>query len=40
MGEEIEEKEVKLKAFSVNDSWARFVVLFLGDPHGLEGGKR
>jgi len=29
-----------LEALAVDDSWARLVVLLLGDPHLLEGGKR
>lgn len=28
-----------LEALSVDNSWARFVVFFLADPHGLEGGQ-
>ena len=28
-----------LKAFPVNNSWARFVIFLLGDPHLLEGGQ-
>ena len=31
---------MKLEALSVNNGWARFVVLLLGDPHLLEGGQR
>merc|ERR1719423_230471 len=30
----------KLEALAVNNSGAGLVVLFLGDPHGLEGGER
>merc|ERR1712122_265856 len=29
-----------LEAFSVDNGWARFVILLLGDPHLLEGGER
>ncbi len=29
-----------LEAFTVNNGWARLVVLLLGDPHLLEGGQR
>jgi len=29
-----------LEALSVDDGWSRLIVLFLGDPHLLEGGKR
>ena len=28
-----------LEAFPVNNGWAAFIVLLLGDPHLLEGGK-
>ena len=30
---------VYLEAFPVNNGWAAFVILLLGDPHLLEGGK-
>jgi len=30
----------KLSALSVDNSWARFVIFCLGDPHFFEGGKR
>ena len=29
-----------LEAFTVNNSWARFIVFLFADPHGLEGGER
>ncbi|KAK0090708.1 hypothetical protein PV326_004057, partial [Microctonus aethiopoides] len=36
---EVELKVGNLEAFAVNNSWARFIILLLGDPHLLEGGQ-
>jgi len=30
---------LNLEAFAVDDAWAGFIVLFLSDPHALEGGE-
>ena len=30
---------INLEALAVDNAWAGLVVLFLGDPHGLEGGE-
>jgi hypothetical protein len=27
-----------LETLTVDDGWAGFIIFFLGDPHGLEGG--
>merc|ERR1712158_210541 len=35
----VDSKVVKLEALPVNNGWAAFVILLLGDPHLLEGGK-
>ena len=35
----VKRSEKYLEAFSMDDGWAGFVVLGLGDPHGLEGGE-
>lgn len=32
--------KISLEALAVDDSGARFVILFLGDPHSLESGER
>jgi len=35
----VRERRVELEAFSVDDGWTSFIVVGLGDPHGLEGGE-
>jgi len=35
----VRERKVELEAFSVDDGWTSFIVVGLGDPHGLESGE-